>query len=160
MDYKEKSKFINAEEISRVLKRLAHQILEKNPNAGELALVHRVGYTSQSRSHFDSQHYWETGIPRDDGVDDGIFYRSLVALGLDQTQNLPGISYNSTMPLLLRGEIPMTNVDTPSRFDLLGIVGDRRFVPRHEQPRYHIGTARHATRDHDSRLLLTCCLAV
>src|ERR1051325_4433487 len=28
-------------------------------NAGKLALVHRVAYRSQSRSHFDSEVYWE-----------------------------------------------------------------------------------------------------
>src|SRR6185503_7930590 len=28
-------------------------------NAGDLAMVHRVGYPKQSRSHFDSQAYWE-----------------------------------------------------------------------------------------------------
>src|SRR5439155_19722171 len=28
-------------------------------NAGDLALIHRVGYPKQSRSHFDSQNYWE-----------------------------------------------------------------------------------------------------
>ena len=32
-------------------------------NVGELALIHRVGYPKQSRSHFDSQNYWETGTP-------------------------------------------------------------------------------------------------
>ena len=32
-------------------------------NAGELLMVHRVGYPNQSRSHFDSQAYWENGQP-------------------------------------------------------------------------------------------------
>jgi len=32
-------------------------------NAGDLALIHRVAYPKQSRSHFDSQNYWENGIP-------------------------------------------------------------------------------------------------
>ena len=32
-------------------------------NSGDLALVHRVGYPRQSRSHFDSQNYWENGNP-------------------------------------------------------------------------------------------------
>jgi len=27
---------------------------------GDLAVVHRIGYTHSSRSHFDAQHYWET----------------------------------------------------------------------------------------------------
>jgi pyrimidine operon attenuation protein/uracil phosphoribosyltransferase len=39
MDYKEKSKIINAQEICRVLKRLSHEVIEKNPNPKELALI-------------------------------------------------------------------------------------------------------------------------
>lgn len=39
MNYKEKSKIIDAAEIARTLKRLSHQILEKNPNSSELALI-------------------------------------------------------------------------------------------------------------------------
>src|SRR5438874_5015407 len=30
---------------------------------GDLALIHRVAYPKQSRSHFDSQNYWENGNP-------------------------------------------------------------------------------------------------
>ena len=43
-------------------------------NGGDLALVHRVGYPKQSRSHFDSQNYWETGNPNNNLVKDGILY--------------------------------------------------------------------------------------
>ena len=32
-------------------------------NSGDLALLHRVAYPKQSRSHFDSQNYWENGNP-------------------------------------------------------------------------------------------------
>ncbi|HMO66028.1 MAG TPA: hypothetical protein PKE47_12540, partial [Verrucomicrobiota bacterium] len=51
-------------------------------NAGELALVHRVAYPGQSRSHFDSQDYWETGDPNNRQVRDGIFYRTIIESGL------------------------------------------------------------------------------
>ena len=45
---------------------------------GELAVIHRVGYADQSRSHFDSQDYWEKGDPRgNQGVKDGMLYRQL-----------------------------------------------------------------------------------
>src|SRR4051812_17427077 len=30
-------------------------------NAGDLAIIHRAGYRSLSRSHFDSEQYWEKG---------------------------------------------------------------------------------------------------
>ena len=42
---------------------------------GDLAMIHRVGYVNQSRSHFDSQDYWEKGVPRDPNINDGMFYR-------------------------------------------------------------------------------------
>lgn len=95
-------------------------------NAGDLALIHRVGYPNQSRSHFDSQRYWETGFPGDDGEHDGIFYRTLVETGLHQSQVMPAVSFNSTMPLLLRGDVPFANINDPSRFDLLGVYAAAR----------------------------------
>ena len=32
-------------------------------NAGDLAVVHRVGYANSSQSHFDGQRIWENGDP-------------------------------------------------------------------------------------------------
>src|SRR5678815_5740753 len=61
-------------------------------NAGDLALIHRVGYPRQSRSHFDSQNYWETGTPNTNSVKDGIFYRAMVESGLANTSPLTGVS--------------------------------------------------------------------
>src|SRR4051812_12035148 len=54
-------------------------------NAGDLALIHRVGYPRQSRSHFDSQNYWETGNPNNNLSKDGIFYRTVIESGLAHT---------------------------------------------------------------------------
>lgn len=91
-------------------------------NAGNLALVHRVGYPDQSRSHFDSQDYWETGAPRDNLVRDGIFYRTIVESGLANSRALTGVSIQSSLPLVLRGsKAAMTNLSDPLRYDLLGI---------------------------------------
>lgn len=90
-------------------------------NAGEMAVIHRVGYADQSRSHFNSQHYWETGVPGDDKFDQGIFYRTLVELGLHETQDLPGVSFSSNLPLSLQGRIPMINIEDPNRYNLLGV---------------------------------------
>jgi uncharacterized protein (DUF1501 family) len=91
-------------------------------NAGDLALIHRVGYPKQSRSHFDSQNYWETGTPGINTVKDGIFYRAMLESGLAQTQALTGVSVQSSLPLLLRGsEAAMTNLTDPTRYNLLGV---------------------------------------
>jgi uncharacterized protein (DUF1501 family) len=89
---------------------------------GDLAIIHRVGYPRQSRSHFDSQNFWETGSPHNGLVRDGIFYRALIESGLTQTEPLTGVSIQSSLPLLLRGSgAAMTNLTDPLRYDLLGI---------------------------------------
>src|SRR5438093_4864537 len=91
-------------------------------NAGDLALVHRVGYPKQSRSHFDSQNYWETGNPNNNLVKDGILYRTMVESGIANTAPLTGVSVQSSLPLVLRGSsAAMTNLTDPTRYNLLGI---------------------------------------
>ena len=93
--------------------------------AGDLSLIHRVGYPQQSRSHFDSQNYWETGNPNNNLVKDGIFYRTVIESGLARTAPLTGISIQSSLPLILRGsDAAMTNLTDPTRYDLLGIPND------------------------------------
>ena len=94
-------------------------------NAGDLALIHRVAYPRQSRSHFDSQRYWENGVPNNNLSNDGIFYRTMLEYLRDQgaaASALSGVSIQSSLPLILRGsEAPMTNLTDPLRYDLLGV---------------------------------------
>ncbi|MDB6026777.1 MAG: hypothetical protein JWM68_3000 [Verrucomicrobiales bacterium] len=91
-------------------------------NAGDLALIHRVGYPNQSRSHFDSQNYWENGAPNNKLVTDGIFHRAMIQSGLANTAPLTGISIQSALPRILQGNgAAMTNLSDPTRYDLLGI---------------------------------------
>ncbi len=90
-------------------------------NAGQLALLHRVAYSKQSRSHFDSQRYWENGVPRDDYVSDGVFYRAVVDTGLYQGRQFPAVSVQSSSPLSLQGAIAFPNLYNPARYDLLGL---------------------------------------
>jgi uncharacterized protein (DUF1501 family) len=94
-------------------------------NVGDLALIHRVAYPKQSRSHFDSQNYWETGNPNDNLSKDGIFYRTILQSGLANSQALTGVSIQSSLPLILRGsQAAMTNLSDPTRYDLLGVPND------------------------------------
>src|SRR5881396_20060 len=99
-------------------------------NVGDLALVHRVGYPKQSRSHFDSQNYWETGNPNNNLVKDGILYRAMVESGIANVAPLTGVSVQSSLPLVLRGSsAAMTNLTDPTRYNLLGIpngTGDKK----------------------------------
>lgn len=91
-------------------------------NAGDLAVIHRVGYPRQSRSHFDSQNYWENGSPGKNLIKDGIFYRTIMESGLANSSPLTGVSVQSSLPLLLRGsQAAMTNLTDPNRYDLLGV---------------------------------------
>jgi len=93
--------------------------------SGNLALIHRVAYPRQSRSHFDSQRYWENGSPNNNLSNDGIFYRTMLEYLIDQGTNaspLTGVSIQSSLPLILRGSsAPMTNLTDPLRYDLLGV---------------------------------------
>jgi len=91
-------------------------------NAGDLAIIHRVAYPKQSRSHFDSQNYWENGSPNKNLIKDGIFYRTILESGLAHTSPLTGVSIQSALPLLLKGsQAAMTNLSDPTRYDLLGV---------------------------------------
>lgn len=91
-------------------------------NAGHLAVMHRVAYPKQSRSHFDSQNYWENGNPNNNLSKDGIFYRTIIESGLANSAPLTGVSIQSALPLILRGsKAAMTNLTNPTRYDLLGV---------------------------------------
>ena len=91
-------------------------------NAGELAILHRVGYPRQSRSHFDSQNYWENGTPNNNLIQDGLLYRAMVESGLANKLPLTGVSIGSSLPLILRGsKAAMTNLTDPTRYNLLAV---------------------------------------
>ena len=91
-------------------------------NAGDLALIHRVAYPNQNRSHFDSQNYWESAAPNNNLVKDGIFYRAMVQSGLANTSPLTGVSVQSALPFSMRGSAAaMTNLTDPTRYNLLGV---------------------------------------
>jgi uncharacterized protein (DUF1501 family) len=90
-------------------------------NSGDLAFIHRVAYPRQSRSHFDSQIYWENGVPNNNIIKDGIFYRTLIESGLSNL-GARGVTIQNALPLIMRGSAAaMTNLTDPRRYDLLGI---------------------------------------
>jgi uncharacterized protein (DUF1501 family) len=94
-------------------------------NAGQLALIHRVGYPKQSRSHFDSQRYWENGVPRDKSIGSGILYRAMMATGLNRDRQFPAVSVQSDAPLMLRGGQPLAiNLSDYRNYDIRGVKGN------------------------------------
>ncbi|MDB6033045.1 MAG: hypothetical protein JWM16_3383, partial [Verrucomicrobiales bacterium] len=92
-------------------------------NAKDIALIHRVAYRSQSRSHFDSEKYWEKGADGSSGpkINDGVFYRAIVESGWNTNHALSGVSIQSNMPQSLRGAYPLTNLSSIGRYNLLGV---------------------------------------
>lgn len=95
-------------------------------NTGRLALIHRVAYRSQSRSHFDSEKYWEKGgdgTTAGKAIPSGMFYRAIVESGWNQSHPLSGVSFQSNLPQSLRGEQPMTNLSSVNRYNILGVSG-------------------------------------
>ena len=105
-----------------------HSAINGNVGMGNLAAVHRVGYSRQSRSHFDSQDFWERGAPDDPTVKDGMFYRHLEATGAFDTADpglvAAGLSANAFTSL--RGSTPIPNFRRTSDFDFRGNDRKRR----------------------------------
>jgi len=60
-------------------------------------------------------------VPYNNGLKEGIFYRAMVESGLTGQRALTAVSVQSNMPLMIRGEYPMTNLGDPLRYDLLGV---------------------------------------
>ncbi len=89
---------------------------------GNLAIIHRVGYSDQSRSHFDSQEYWEKGVPRDETIKDGMLYRQLAnTTDLRAVENaFIAASISGSQLDSLKGDQPFPNFRRASDFTFLG----------------------------------------
>ena len=86
-------------------------------NSGDLAVVHRVGFPNNSRSHFDDQRTWENGNPANTKLYEGWLYRYIQQNAVNQGVNLPVISVQNTQPVILRGDTPFVNIANPDSFD-------------------------------------------
>ena len=78
---------------------------------GNLAIIHRVGYAGQSRSHFNSQHYWQNADPGNKKLDEGMFYRQIVnTVDLNREENaFAAASLSGSQMVALRGPKPLPN---------------------------------------------------
>lgn len=107
-------------------------------NNGELAVIHRVGYINQSRSHFDSQDYWEKGVPNNPAINDGMFYRQLrEMLDLsDPVNSFAAATIDGSAFTALKGDTPFPNFTSSSQFNFLGNTNEQtKFLgqlPSHE----------------------------
>jgi len=87
--------------------------------AGELAVIHRVGYEDSSQSHFDGQRIWENGDPTRPALFEGWLYRYIHDNALAAGVTLPAFSVQPLSPTLLRGEQKFVNIADPGGFDYL-----------------------------------------
>lgn len=81
---------------------------------GRLAIVHGVGSPFVTRSHFDAEHYVESGLPGDKGAQTGWIGRSLTATQNERHTPFRALSMTSARPLALYGDHPslaMVNVN-------------------------------------------------
>ena len=98
------------------------QKLNGKDGPGNLAVIHRVGYAGQSRSHFNSQHYWENATPGNKKLDEGMFYRQITqTLDLtDEANAFVAASLSGSQMVSLRGPRPLPNFKKASDFGFRG----------------------------------------
>ncbi|MCA8959690.1 MAG: DUF1501 domain-containing protein [Planctomycetes bacterium] len=85
--------------------------------AGDLATIHRVAYAGQSRSHFDSQHFWENAIPGSD-LEEGWLYRHIVETLDLQANPLAAASISSQLMLLFKGSTIIPHIPSIANYRL------------------------------------------
>jgi len=88
-------------------------------NSGDLAVVHRVGYPNNTKSHFDDQRVWENGDPTQTKLFEGWLYRYIEENAVSAGVLLPALSVQSNQPVLLRGAEPFVNIANPNSFDYI-----------------------------------------
>lgn len=102
--------------------------------AGHMAVIHRVGYRGQSRSHFDSQQYYENGTT-DRDLEVGIFNRLIQESSELQANTFPGVALSSNLMVALRGPEPVPNFSSAPDFKLRGTSSEvDKFLGRKAEP--------------------------
>jgi len=87
---------------------------------GNLAIIHRVGYDGQSKSHFNSRQYWENGVPGDPSFEEGMIYRQ-VALTMNPLENnLVAAAMSNSQMVALKGPLPVPTIGNVETFSFSG----------------------------------------
>lgn len=112
-----------------------HSDLTGVDGPGNLAVLHRIGYSingrSPSQSHFDSQQYWENGIPGRPDVEEGMIYRQ-VAGSMDLASNrLAAAAISGSQMVAMKGPQPIPTIRDAGEFTFSGSTDKvRRFLGR------------------------------
>ena len=89
----------------------------------DVALIHRVAYAGQSRSHFDSQQFWENAQPGS-SVNQGWVNSLIGEMSFDDSVTpIPAASVGGNLQVLFRGSTTLPHITNLSQYSLdsLGI---------------------------------------
>jgi uncharacterized protein (DUF1501 family) len=93
-------------------------------DAGELALVHAVGLSRPTRSHFQAQDAMQTATPGDRASNAGFLARALLATRSNDETAVRAVAFGERVPLALRGYDAALSIQ---RFDQLKSFGAPAF---------------------------------
>ncbi|MEE9187705.1 MAG: DUF1501 domain-containing protein [Bacteroidota bacterium] len=97
-----------------------HPVLTGVDGPGNLAIIHRVGYDGQSKSHFNSRQYWENGVPGDPSFEEGMIYRQ-IALTMNLLENnLVAAAMSNSQMVALKGPLPVPTIGNVETFSFSG----------------------------------------
>ena len=84
-------------------------------------MIHAVGSTDPTRSHFDAQAFMEIGVPGASDIETGWLGRHLASKPpMKPTAALRGLAFNYGLPLMLAGGPDTLPIPDPSNFGLSG----------------------------------------
>lgn len=90
--------------------------LQPSWQAGDLAVVHRLGYPNISQSHFDGYKILQGGDPANIAIFDGWLHRYAVENAIAQGARLPVVTANYLQPKVVQGQSGFVNIDNPEDF--------------------------------------------
>lgn len=104
--------------------------LNGQPGPGNLAVLHRIGYSGQSQSHFDSEQYWQNGVPGNAKLEEGFLYRHLAKTVDLKNQNnaFVAAAISSSQMVALKGDQPIPNFVRASDFALGNSAQSQKFL--------------------------------
>jgi uncharacterized protein (DUF1501 family) len=108
-----------------------HSSLNGQAGPGNLAVLHRIGYSGQSQSHFDSQQYWENGKPGEPYFEEGMFYRQVVKTMNPEQNPVAGIALSGSQMVALKGPVSLPTISNTADYNFSGSAAKvRKFLGR------------------------------
>ena len=97
------------------------QLMKDVYDAGDLAVLHRIAYDNQSRSHFDSQQLWENALPNTPGgaeVEEGWINRFIDSQPSLANHSIPAVSISNNQQVAFRGDRALVHMRTIEGYQL------------------------------------------